>query len=45
VFHRRAENLQQLETSGGYYGLAERRDKQFRHPPCQHQMILDENKK
>src|SRR5262245_3521872 len=30
VFHRVAENLYRLETSGGYYGLVKRGDKQFR---------------
>ena len=30
VFHRVAENLYRLETSGGYYGLLKRGDKQFR---------------
>ena len=30
VFHRVAENLYRLETSGGYYALLKRGDKQFR---------------
>jgi len=30
VFHRVAENLYRLETSGGYYALIKRGDKQFR---------------
>jgi integrase len=30
VFHRVAENLYRLETSGGYYALVKRGDKQFR---------------
>ena len=30
VFHRVAENLYRLESSGGYYGLLKRGDKQFR---------------
>jgi integrase len=30
VFHRVAANLYRLETSGGYYGLLKRGDKQFR---------------
>lgn len=30
MFHRVAENLYRLETSGGYYGLVKRGDKQFR---------------
>ena len=30
VFHRVAENLYRLETSGGYYALLKRADKQFR---------------
>ena len=30
VFHRVAENLYRLKTSGGYYGLVKRGDKQFR---------------
>jgi len=30
VFHRVAENLYRLETSGGYYGLVKRGAKQFR---------------
>src|ERR1017187_8485545 len=30
VFHRVAENLHRLETSGGYYALVKRGDKQFR---------------
>ena len=30
VFHRVAENLDRLETSGGYYALLKRGDKQFR---------------
>src|SRR3978361_1209716 len=30
VFHRVAENLYRLESSGGYYALLKRGDKQFR---------------
>jgi hypothetical protein len=30
VFHRVAENLYRLETSGGYYALLKRGDKQYR---------------
>ena len=30
VFHRVTENLYRLETSGGYYALIKRGDKQFR---------------
>jgi hypothetical protein len=30
VFHRVAENLYRLESSGGYYALIKRGDKQFR---------------
>ena len=30
VFHRVAENLYRLESSGGYYALLKRADKQFR---------------
>src|SRR5471030_2773003 len=30
VFHRVAENLYRLESSGGYYALLKRSDKQFR---------------
>src|ERR1039458_4029020 len=30
VFHRVAENLYRLETSGGYYALVKRGNKQFR---------------
>ena len=30
VFHRVAENLYRLATSGGYYALVKRGDKQFR---------------
>jgi hypothetical protein len=30
VFHKAAENLYRLESSGGYYALSERGGKQFR---------------
>ena len=30
VFHRGAENLYRLDTSGGYYALVKRGNKQFR---------------